>query len=238
MIFRLCLLAILLAGPLYGQDPPERTRLYTKPDPAATGGIKGHIAKPETPIEQILALSTENIEEVYAGDIIGPKRDAFQFTGLPVGKYDLVVIFDNAFYEGLQLTRDASTLTAEDLKNIEASIMKSEPFFTKKIIHRTGGVTGLDGEALCVCTYAREKGSNLLMEHFEGKSERADFRRTYKLVLLKNVGPGWQIVRARDLYPVWMDPKHPLPGHHFSPALNPVRVADEIKDLGNLDLTH
>ena len=45
------------------------------------------------------------------------------------------------------------------------------------------------------------------MEHFEGKSSRPDFRRTFKLVLLKDVGPGWQIARARDLYPVWVDPK-------------------------------
>src|SRR5436190_7081403 len=91
------------------QNPPERTRLYTQPDPASPGGLKGRIAKPELPIEQILAVTPASIEEVYLGEITGPKRDTFQFKGLPVGKYDLIVIYPAAFYEGFQLNRDAST---------------------------------------------------------------------------------------------------------------------------------
>lgn len=238
MAFRSLLFALLFAGTAFAENPPERTRLYTKPDPANPGGLKGRISKPELPIEQILAMPAENPEELYAGEITGPKRDAFQFTGLPVGKYDLIVIFDLAFYEGFQLNRDASTLTPDDLKKIDASIQKSEPFFPKKIIHRVEGVTGRASTARVVCTYFRDKGSELLMEQFEGKSARPDFRRTYKLVILKDVGPGWQIVRARDLYPVWVDPKHALPAYHHSAVLNQLRVADQIKDLGDLDLTH
>ena len=58
-------------------------------------------------------------------------------------------------------------------------------------------------------------------------------------MLLKDVGPGWQIVRARDLYPVWVESRRrPLPEHHFSAALKQIRVADEVKDLGELDLSH
>ncbi|MEA3212677.1 MAG: hypothetical protein QOE70_5734 [Chthoniobacter sp.] len=228
----------LLAGTAMAQNPPERTRLYTAPDPASPGGLKGHIAKPELPIEQILALPTASPEEVYLGEITGPKRDAFSFKNLPVGKYDLIVIYPAAFYEGLQLNRDASTLSPDDLKKIDASIQKSEPFFTKKILHRVEGETGRGSGARGICTYFREKGSELLLEQFEGKSSRPDFRRTFKLVLLKDVGPGWQIARARDLYPVWVDPKRSLPEHHFSAALNQLRVADQIKDLGDLDITH
>lgn len=238
MLPRLLLLAVLLCGATFAADPPERTRLYTKPDPANTGGLKGRVAKPELPIEEILAMPAENPEEIYEGEVSGPKRDAFQFKSLPVGKYDLVVIYPAAFFEGLQLNRDASALTPEDLKKIDATIQKSEPFFTKKFIHRLEGGTGRASVARGVCTYFRDKGSNLLMEHFEGKSDRPDFRRTFKLVLLKDVGPGWQIVRARDLYPVWVDPKRSLPEHHYSTALNQHRVADQIKDLGDLDLTH
>ena len=232
------LFALLLATTALAAEPPERTRLYTKPDPANTGGLKGRIAKPELPIEQILAMPAENPEELYAGEVTGTKRDTFQFTNLPIGKYDLIVIYDSAFYEGFQLDRDASTLTPDDLKKIDASVQKSEPFFTKKIIHRVEGGTGRASGARGICTYFREKGSELLLEQFEGKSNRPDFRRTFKLVLLKDVGPGWQIVRARDLYPVWMNPKSSLPAHHFSAALNQLRVADESKELGALDLTH
>ena len=238
MALRLLIFVAFIAGTAFAQNPPERTRLYTKPDPANPGGLKGRIAKPELPIEEILALPADNPEEVYEGQVAGPKRDAFEFKNLPVGKYDLVVIYPAAFYEGLQLSRDASTLTADDLKKIDASIQKSEPFFTKKIIHRIEGGTGRASGARGICTYFREKGSELLLEQFEGKSNRPDFRRTFKLVLLKDVGPGWQIVRARDLYPVWMNPKSSLPAHHFSAALNQLRVADESKELGALDLTH
>jgi len=226
----------LVTTTAFAQNPPERTRLYTKPDPANPGGLRGHIAKPQLPIEQILALPADSIEEVYEGEVSGPKRDTFQFKGLPVGKYDLIVIYPSAFFEGLQLDRDASTLTPEDLKKIDASIQKSEPFFTKKVIHRLEGETGRANGARCIVTYYREKGSELLMEQFEGKSSRPDWRRTFKLVALKDVGPGWQIVRARDLFPVWVAPNSALPQHHFTPALKQIRVADQIKDLGELDL--
>ena len=231
-------LAILLAGTAFAQNPPERTRLYTKPDPANTGGLKGRITNPALPIEQILALPAENPEEVYLGEITDSQRTNFEFKCLPVGKYDLIVIYPAAFYEGLRLNREASTLTTDDLKKIEATIQKSEPFFTKRIIHRVEGESGRGKTARAICTYFREKGSELLLEQFEGKSSRPDFRRTFKLVLLKDVGPGWQIARARDLYPVWVNPKSTLPVHHFSTAISQFRVADQIKDLGALDLTH
>ncbi len=237
MAFRSLLFALLLATTALAAEPPERTRLYTKPDPANTGGLKGRIAKPELPIEQILAMPAENPEELYAGEVTGTKRDTFQFTNLPIGKYDLIVIYDSAFYEGFQLDRDASTLTPDDLKKIDASIQKSEPFFPKKIIHRVEGQTGRASTARLVATFYRDKGSELLLQQFEGKSNRPDFRRTYKLVMLKDVGPGWQITRARDLYPVWVDPKHALPAHHSSAALRQFRVADQVKDLGDLDIT-
>ncbi|MEI6277941.1 MAG: hypothetical protein WCQ16_01000 [Verrucomicrobiae bacterium] len=245
MAFRLFLFSLLLTGAAFPQEStgteksynkqlppatgaPERIRLYTKPDPANTGGLKGRIANPEQPIEQILAMPDVNPEELYAGEITGPKRDTFQFTGLPMGKYDLLVIYDSAFYEGFQLNRDASTLTPDDLKKIDASIQKSEPFFLKKFLHRVEGLTGRANSARCICTYLRNSGS----------IGNANFRRTYKLVTLKDVGPGWQIVRARDLYPVWADSGHSLPAHHYSAALNQLRVADQIKDLGDIDLTH
>ncbi|MEI6350929.1 MAG: hypothetical protein WCP06_07470 [Verrucomicrobiota bacterium] len=246
MAIRILLAALLLTATAFCEDtpglerfkkqipsadgPPERSRLYTKPDPAHTGGLKGRISTPELPIEQILATPADNPEEVYLGEITGPKSDSFQFTGLPIGKYDLLVIYDAAFYEGLQLNRDASTLTSDDLAKIETTIQKSEPYFTKKFIHRVEGLTGRSSSARCLCTYYRDKDSI--------EVHNSDFRRTFKLVILKNVGPGWQIVRARDLYPVWTNPKHVLPSYHHSAALNQIRVADQVKELGTIDLTH
>lgn len=235
----ICLFALrcVFSGDLPAQNAPERTRLYKKLDPANTGGLRGTVAAPVLPMEQVLAVSAEDVEQVYEGEIGGGQRNTFEFKGLPIGKYDLVVIFATEFHEGLRLHRDASTLTPEDLSKINATFQKSEPFFTQKFLHRVEGDTGRGQSARAICTYFRDKGSDLLMEQFEGKSSRPDFRRTFKLVLFKDVGPGWQIVRARDLYPVWMNPKAGLPVHKFSPVLSQVRVADQMKDLGVLNLS-
>jgi hypothetical protein len=237
MILRPLLLFFCFVGVAFGQNPPERTRLYKKPDPASAGGLRGSIGSPVLPVEQILAVSAEDVDQVYEGEVGGAQRNTFQFKGLPVGKYDLVVVFATEFYEGLHLNAEPSTLSAEDLMKINASIQKSEPFFPRKFLHRVEGLTGRGQEARAVCTYFRDKGSELDLEKFEGQSNRPDFRRTFKLVLLKDVGPGWQIARARDLYPVWMNPKAVLPVHKHSPALHQLRVADQIKDLGALQLS-
>ena len=232
----LLLLLAGIAGPAaHAQMAPERGRLYTAPDASSTGGISGRIVRPAAPIEQILAASTEDPELVYQGEIGGPARDSFQFKGLPVGKYDLIVIYERDFYEGLTLTRDESSLTPDDRKKIEDIIEKSEPFFPKKVVHRAGGETGDGNEARCICTFLRDKTSDAKLA---GTGVLA-CRRTYKLVILKDVGPGWQVVRARDLYPVSLDPKHTLlPQHHFQAELSSIRVADAMKDLGDLDLSH
>ena len=237
MALRILLFAVLLAGTAFAAEPLERTRLYTKTDSANTGGLKGRIANPTLPIEQILAIPTENPEEVYLGEVADSQRITFEFKNLPVGKYDLIVIYPAVFYEGLRLNRDDSTLTTDDLKKIETTVQKSEPFFTKRIIHRVEGESGRGKNARAIVTYFREKGSELLLTQFEGGFSRPDFRRTFKLVTLKDVGPGWQIARARDLYPVWVKPQSTLPVHHFSSAISQFRVADQIKDLGALDLT-
>lgn len=235
-IFLSALLCVF-SGNLPAQNPPERTRLYKKLDPANTGGLKGTVAAPVLPVEQVLAVSAEDVEQVYEGAIGGVQRNTFEFKGLPIGKYDLVVIFATEFYEGLRLNREASTLTAEDLSKINATVQKSEPFFTQKFIHRVEGDTGRGQNARAICTYFRDKGSELSVEQFEGQFSRPDFRRTFKLVLFKDVGPGWQIARARDLYPVWTNPKAGLPVHKFSPVLSQLRVADQMKDLGVLNLS-
>jgi hypothetical protein len=237
MISRVLILLFCFVGIASAQNPPERTRLYKKPDPTNTGGLKGTIGSPSLPIVEILAVSAEDVDQVYEGEVSGERRNSFQFNGLPVGKYDLVVVFASEFYEGLRLKAEASTLTAEDLVKINGSIQKSEPFFTKKFIHRVEGETGRANGARAICTYFRDKESALDLEQFEGKSSRPDFRRTFKLVLLKDVGPGWQIARARDLYPVWMNPKDALPTHNHSGVLQQLRVADQIKDLGTLQLS-
>ena len=199
----------------------ERDRLYSDPDSSCSGGIAGHIAYPNAAIEQILAIPPDEPRLVYKGTISGSSQQDFQFSGLPMRKYDLVVIYKNSFFEGLQLQREYSTLTTEDKVKINTTVQKCEAFFNVKIIHRLEGTTGRGNTARAICTFARDKGPH---------------RRTFKVVLLKDVGPGWQITRTRDLYPITASPKAVLPKHNYSRELARVRVSDSIKQLDTIEL--
>jgi hypothetical protein len=211
-----------------GTVDPGRNHLYTKPDPSANGGIQGRIASPSLPLESVLAIPADEPRFVYEADLTDESRRSFYFKGLPMRRYDLVVIYQDRFYEGLRLHRDPDTLTDDDRKKIRDTVDASEPYFKKKFIHRLEGTTGRGNAARALCTFLRDTGSA------EGHTEH---RRTFKLIMLKDVGPGWQVVRARDLFPVSFDPGAPLPRHNFSESLSGIRVTRGIKDLGALKLT-
>lgn len=85
-----------------------------------------------------------------------------------------------------------------------------------------------------IVTYCRAKGSLLTFTTYKGEYSREDHKRTVKLVMLQDVGPGWQITKTRNYNPYWAKPGTPLPKHNFSSALSKIRVAEEPKDLGNL----
>lgn len=223
---------ILVSAACAAPAPPDRHRLYTTPDPAATGGIEGSVAYPSEAIEQVLAIPPDEPRWVYEGTVTGSDRRSFRFTGLPMRKYDLVVIYKNRFYEGLQLHREDNTLTKGDVAQITTTIQKCEPFFTAKIIHRLEGTTGRGNLARCICTFVREKKSETWLAEASGSGNR----RTFKIVMLKQVGPGWQIVRSRDLYPIWATPGISRPTHGYSRELSRVRVTDRVKKLSPLHL--
>ena len=204
----------------------ERDRLYSRPDPACPGGLRGNVTSPARPLVQVLAIPPDEPRLVYEGAITGPNRRGFLFQGLPMRRYDLVVILEDRFYEGLTLHRGENTLTTEDRAAIDRIVQESEPYFTRKVIHRAEGETGRGNFARCICTFLRDKPSKGNPRH----------RRTFKLLVLKDVGPGWQFVRSRDLYPLFVDPGQTLPRHAFREAIAGVRVTDHMKDLGNINL--
>ena len=62
-------------------------------------------------------------------------------------------------------------------------------------------------------------------------------RRAFKLVLLEDVGPGWQIARTREIYTTFVaEGKADIPVR-FSKKIGGVRVTDQVRDLGLLNLT-
>jgi len=228
----LCLCVLTAAN---GQVSRSRY-LYTAPDPSARGGIRGTVAGPGEPLSGVFALPPDEPRFVYKADLTDSGRRSFAFTGLPVAKYDLVVVFENAFYEGLRLDRgESGTLTAEDRRRIGEIIEGSEPFFNRKVLHRLQGVTGrMEGRARAICTFVRTKGA---LGFLDGKMY-PDHRRSLKLVLLEDVGPGWQVVKTREIYVTQIPPDsgRDVIRHVYTPVLTGIRVVDKVKDLGELTL--
>ena len=238
-IHRLLFLAILCMGPLAawagkGTGTEQSTKLYTPPDPASGGGIEGRIAAPDKAIAGIFAMPQDDYKRVYRGDTDGDGR-AFHFAGLPPGKYDLVVLYTDGFYEGLTLSREADSLTAGDQKAIEAAIAKSTPFFDTKKIHRCEGVTGHAGYARCVLQEVRTRPVTL-----QSAEVRTDIQvRSLKLALPEDVGSmGWSLVNTREIVrqEVTSSEMKGLLPHHFRAKLGGIRVIDSVKALGTLSL--
>ncbi len=226
---------ILLPLATRATEELEHKRLYTPPDAAAPGGIEGRIETPAGRVRQVLAVALSRPEHVYRATLIGSDGRAFRFSGLPMDRYDLIVFFGNSVYEGVRLQRPDDSLTTQDREQIADMIQRSEPFFDLKIIHRLEGETGRGSSARAFCTFARSTVSEMYM----GPVIRDGLRRTHKLVMLRQVGPGWQIERTRDLYPIWVEldePRNLRPAHHFRPGLSGIRVTDQIRDIGTLAL--
>jgi hypothetical protein len=150
-----------------------------------------------------------------------------------MAKYDLFVIYENEFYEGLELTYEPDTLTEKDRKSIDYIVNASDPFFNKKVIHRMAGTTGRGNFARCVVTQYRDGPGTVSADYVAlvGVS-----RRTFKLIWLKDVGVGWQVVEKRDLYPVTVEMRLLTPTHHYTRQLSRIRVTDQVKNLGDLVL--
>jgi hypothetical protein len=228
----------LNAAPVTDKNILERIKLYTPPDPCAAGGIKGHITNPRNPIEQSLAMPPDEPRYVYKGIISGDDKQSFFFANLPMAKYNLFVIYEDEFYEGLRLSREPDTLTKKDREGITKIVNASDPFFNKKIIHRMEGTTGRGNFARCVVTQSRDQsasGKVVAGEGFGVDMPKHLGRRTYKLIWLKDVGVGWQVVRKRDLYPVTVALGELNPKHHYSKKLSGIRVTNLLKILGEID---
>lgn len=218
----------------------ERYRLYTPADASCNGGIKGKVVSPKLPLEQVLAIPPDDPTKVYMGTIGGENNSEFSFHGLPMGKYDLMIIYANSFYEGLELSREPNTLTKLDMEKINQTLQKSEKFWRVKTLNRIEGTTGRGNFCRGVVTMlkdAEEFAEPAFGLTVDAEGRKNKFRRTFKIFILKDVGPGWQVAKSRDLYPVWANPANAYPKHNFTEKLSKIRVTDYVKDLGDMNLT-
>jgi len=222
----------LLAGKVTGTQ--QSSRLYTKSDPAAHGGIHATLVACANPVRQVFAIDNGNPKLVYQGTVTEDGKE-IQFTGLPASIYDLVLVAPNRFYEGCRLTRDPDTLTDRDRTNIAFTINKSVPFFDTKKIHRCEGTTGHNGKVRCVLQEMRTKPVTL-----QDGTTRTDIQvRSIKIACLEDVGEvGWQLVQTREIVRTEVGPPdlHGILPHCYLPGLGGIRVVDTDKDLGELNL--
>ena len=226
-----CVLAYCIGVILAFAGPVSSGKyLYTKTDPSATGGIQGTIVGQGKNILGVFALPPSEPKSVYKGDLGGENNRDFYFRGLPADRYDLVVLLDGACYEGITLSRRENTLSKEDHRKIDASIQKSEAFFDKKIVHRMAGTTGRGNMARCFVEYLRTRKMLDIND-----TVYTDHRRSIKLTILKDVGPGWQIARSREIDVRFFKPGGTMK-HSYAKELSRIRVIDEVKDIGQIRL--
>lgn len=237
--------------------------LYTKSDPNASGGITGRLAGTPSEVLGVLALpqrfsnvaSLENIEggtadknarnsnttamsnQVYLATL--GSDNAFSFSGLPPAKYDLFVLCDNCFYEGLLLSREPHTLNEADTRAIKAKIGESNPFFNVKNLHRIEGQSGFYGKARILDQEVRTLPVTLQSAEVLNNIQI----RSIKLCLMesvgsKNLGTRWEIKKMREITRQEVGPpdtKGVIPDY-FCKALQGIRVSSAVKDVGVIKL--
>ena len=200
-------------------------RIYTAPDPAATGGIEGTAPMPLT---HALAIDHDRIRVYRAG--LCDEGKTFHFLHLPVGKYDVVLVADGSVFEGLSLGDPAGDLDPASAQNLRARIGAADSFFNRFAIHRIG----LSGDqALAFVERIRDR----LTLQQSGDKLNSNLRR-FEIIELAKADDDWQMSTTRHIYreeePVRENPA--FMKHFFVSAIGNLRVVDSVKQLGTLTL--
>ena len=224
MKFMILLLSILLAAVTYADEPVQR--IYTAPDPAAQGGIQGSV---NVVLTHVLAVEHDRTR-VYQGALTKGNQ-AFSFSGLPVGKYDLVLVTkEGSVYEGLALGEEKRDLPDRSFENLKKRVDAQDAFYNRAVIHRIG----YDGDIALVFV-ERIRDKEILKQSAEKLN--ATLRRL-EIMEIAQAGDDWQVTTTRHLY----RDEQPPGGinnlkHGFVRELGNLRVIDSIKDLGSLKLS-
>ena len=220
----LALLFALVLGPCALADTEQR--LYTAPDPSASGGIRGTV---NAVVTHALAVDHERVH-VYRADMSNGGK-TFVFSHLPVGKYDLVLVTNDArVYEGLTLGAEKRDLPAGSMENLQKCVTAQDAFFNRCKIHRLG----FDGENAFLFV-ERIRNQPILKQNAE--TPHATLRRL-EIIEVAQAADNWQVTTNRHLYREEQPPNGINNVRHlYVPELGGLRVIDSVKDLGSILLS-
>ena len=160
------------------------------------GGGGGGITLKVSPIERLeRAVVVEPTEYKAYLARIDKGSGTVSVSGLPAGKYDLLLKFDTTVVEGLRLDvpGDFEKLSTSDCKGIDQRIFASEPVFNKKHIARCAG---------------NARRVKMLIEHVrDQKTYQPDgtvlagiMIRRIELCEMRKTGRIWQIKKSKHLF--------------------------------------
>jgi len=224
---RLCALFLFLACLSLPSAFAQAGRIYTAPDPSATGGLSGHVSQ-----ELTHALAVEHdLVRVFRADLDSNGR-TFRFDHLPVGKYDLVLFTKlGTVYEGLDLGT-APSLPEPSAKNLNQRITLADGFFNQTHVHRIG--ISPDGETL-LALVERYRANDVLKQSGEALGQMI---RRFEVIELARANDDWQMTASRHLY----REGEPIPAQpQFRktlniPALGSLRVISTLNNMGEITL--
>lgn len=237
-------------------------KTYTPLNPESAGGIKGQLSSPPSKVLGVIAVyqqfptvsalsgidggsaakNQKNVNQdmrnpVYLAALADD--NSFSFQGLPPGKYDLFIMCENCFYEGLLLSREENTLRPVDLKTIKSKLKESNPFFDKKHQHRILGNHGSYGKARVLEQEVRTRPLMLQSaEYVTGVQIRSTKLCMMESVGGKRAGNHWELKKTRELVRQELgslETKGIIPGF-FRDDLQGIRVSRRMKDIGTITL--
>ena len=236
------LIFLLLAGRVFGSGAldhgealtgydtrfvKDAGRIYTAPDPAATGGISGTL--PAGELTHAMAVNSERVQVYRALPV--PGSNQFHFEHLPVGKYDLVLVTKaHEVFEGLRLGAPLTELPPASRLNLETRIAKADAYFNRHSIHRCGIVN-----ERILAFVERIRDRQILTQG--GDVVKANVRRL-EIIELAQATDDWQMTQTRHVYRQYepIEPSPPFLRHTYVPALSGIRVVTTLKELGTLSI--
>ena len=223
MKFSPLFLLLLLVPCAFAADTVQR--IYTAPDPTATGGIRGSV---NAVITHAIAVNHDRLR-VYRADMSDGGK-TFVFSHLPTGKYDLVLVGkEHVVFEGLSLGEEkpATELPPGSLDHLKTRVAAQDAFFNRCRLQRVG----FDGGNALVFV---ERTTDRQTLRQDGTKLNATIRRL-EIMEIAQAADDWQVTTTRHLYREEQPPEGiDFLKHAYLPEIGNLRVIDRVKDLGSI----